>query len=100
MSFIERLELTQEEKQIYQLLLGCGQLTSFETAQFSSLHLSKVNVALDALIKKGAIGVSEGYINKYYVKIPLEYLAETSEKLSSEIKTNLTETTSFIQSKN
>ncbi len=100
MSFIERLELTQEEKQIYQLLLGCGQLTSFETAQFSSLHLSKVNVALDALINKGAIGVSEGYINKYYVKIPLEYLAETSEKLSSEIKTNLAETTSFIQSKN
>ena len=100
MSFIERLELTQEEKQIYQLLLGCGQLTSFETAQFSNLHLSKVNVALDALINKGAIGVSEGYINKYYVKIPLEYLAETSEKLSSDIKANLVETTSFIQSKN
>lgn len=99
MSFIERLELTQEEKQIYQLLLGCGQLTSFETAQFSNLHLSKVNVALDALISKGAIGVSEGYINKYYVKIPLEYLAETSERLSSDIKTNLNETTNFIQSK-
>ncbi len=99
MSFIERLELTQEEKQIYQLLLGCGQLTSFEAAQFSNLHLSKVSVALDALISKGAIGVSEGYINKYYVKIPLEYLAETSEKLSSDIKTNLNETTNFIQSK-
>lgn len=99
MSFIERLELTQEEKQIYQLLLGCGQLTSFETAQFSNLHLSKVNVALDALISKGAIGVSEGYVNKYYVKIPLDYLAETSEKLSSDIKTNLNETTNFIQSK-
>ncbi len=99
MSFIERLELTQEEKQIYQLLLGCGQLTSFEVAQFSNLHLSKVNVALDALISKGAIGVSEGYVNKYYVKIPLEYLAETSEKLSSDIKTNLNETTNFIQNK-
>ncbi|MHA1345469.1 MAG: hypothetical protein ACTSVO_08685 [Candidatus Heimdallarchaeaceae archaeon] len=99
MSFIERLELTPEEKQIYQLLLGCGQLTSFETAQFSNLHLSKVNVALDALVSKGAIGVSEGYINKYYVKIPLEYLATTSEKLSSDIKTNLNETTNFIQSK-
>ena len=99
MSFIERLQLTAEEKQIYQLLLGCGQLTSFETAQFSKLHMSNVNIALDSLVTKGAIGMSEGYINKYYVKIPLEYLAESSDKLNLDIQSNLTDATNFIQSK-
>ena len=99
MSFIERLQLTPEEKQIYQLLLGSGQLTAFEVAQFSNLHYSNVKTALDSLINKGAVGASEGYISKFYVKIPLGYLATTSDKLNEDINQNISETKSFIENK-
>ncbi len=99
MSFIERLQLTPEEKQIYQLLLGSGQLTASEVAQFSNLHYSNVKTALDSLINKGAVGASEGYINKFYVKIPLGYLATTSDKLNEDINQNISETKSFIENK-
>ncbi|MFW9852646.1 MAG: helix-turn-helix domain-containing protein [Candidatus Thorarchaeota archaeon] len=99
MSFIERLQLTPEEKQIYQLLLGSGQLTAFEVAQFSNLHYSNVKTALDSLVSKGAVGSSEGYISKYYVKIPLGYLATTSDKLNENINQNISETKSFIENK-
>ncbi len=99
MSFIERLQLTPEEKQIYQLLLGSGQLTAFEVAQFSNLDYSNVKTALDSLLSKGAVGSSEGYINKFYVKIPLGYLATTSDKLNETINQNISETKSFIENK-
>jgi sugar-specific transcriptional regulator TrmB len=99
MSFIERLELTLEEKQVYTLLLGSGQLTAFEIAQFGNLHFSKVQVAIDALQKKGAVGVSEGYLEKYFVRIPLEYLAESSDQISASVKNNLTNTSTFMESK-
>ena len=99
MSFIERLQLTPEEKQIYQLLLGSGQLTAFEVAQFSNLHYSNVKTVLDSLLSKGAVGASEGYINKFYVKIPLGYLASTSDKLNESINQNISETKSFIENK-
>lgn len=99
MSFIERLQLTPEEKQIYQLLLGAGQLTAFEIAQFSKLHFSKVQLALDGLKTKGAVGISEGYITKYFVRIPLDYLAQTSDQLSGNIKTNIDEASNYIQGK-
>lgn len=99
MSFIERLELTLEEKQVYSLLLGSGQLTAFEIAHFGNLHFSKVQVALDALQKKGAVGVSEGYLEKYFVRIPLEYLAESSDQISSNVKNNLANISTFMDSK-
>ena len=99
MSFIERLELTQEEKQVYQLLLGCGQLTSYEIAQFSNLHYSNVNQALNGLQNKGAVGVSEGYLKKYFVRIPLDYLGETSDKLSTNVKSNINAAATFIENK-
>ena len=99
MSFIERLQLNPEEKQVYQLLLGGGQLTAFEIAQFSNLHFSKVKVALDSLLNKGAVGASEGYVKKYYVKIPLDYLGTTSDQLSDNVKSTLNQTTSFLQEK-
>jgi len=99
MSFIERLELTQEEKQVYQLLLGCGQLTAFEIAQFSNLHYSNANQALDGLHNKGAVGISEGYLKKYFVRIPLDYLGETSDQLSTNVKSNINAATTFIQNK-
>ncbi|MHA2254572.1 MAG: helix-turn-helix domain-containing protein [Candidatus Heimdallarchaeaceae archaeon] len=99
MSFIERLQLNPEEKQIYQLLLGGGQLTTFEITQFSKLHFSKVKVALDSLLNKGAVGASEGYVKKYYVKIPLDYLGTTSDQLSESAKSTLDQTASFLQEK-
>ncbi|MCG3225941.1 MAG: hypothetical protein H7645_03420 [Candidatus Heimdallarchaeota archaeon] len=99
MSFIERLQLNPEEKQVYQLLLGGGQLTTFEITQFSKLHFSKVKVALDSLLNKGAVGASEGYVKKYYVKIPLDYLGTTSDQLSENVKSTLGQTTSFLQEK-
>ncbi len=99
MSFIERLQLNPEEKQIYSLLLGTGQLTDFEIAEHGKLHFSKVEVALSSLINKGAVGVSEGYVKKYFVRIPLDYLAETSDKINSGIKGNLENTTTFVQTK-
>ena len=99
MSFIERLELTPEEKQVYSLLLGSGQLTAFEIAQFGNLHFSKVKVALEGLQRKGAVGVSEGYLEKFFVRIPLEYLAEGSDQISTNVKNNLTSTSSFMESK-
>ena len=99
MSFIERLELNPEEKQVYQLLLGGGQLTTFEITQFSKLHFSKVKVALDSLLNKGAVGASEGYVKKYYVRIPLDYLGTTSDQLSENVKSTLGQTTSFLQEK-
>ena len=97
MSFVERLDLTPEEKQVYQLLLGCGQLTTYEIAQFSRLHYSNTKLALDGLLKKGAVGVSEGYLNKYYVKIPLEYLGETSDQLNANVRSNIDAAKEFIQ---
>ena len=99
MSFIERLQLNPEEKQVYQLLLGGGQLTAFEITQFSKLHFSNVNTALNSLLTKGAVGVSEGYVKKYYVKIPLDYLGTTSDQLSENVKNTLSQTTSFLQEK-
>ncbi|MHA1198237.1 MAG: helix-turn-helix domain-containing protein [Candidatus Heimdallarchaeaceae archaeon] len=99
MSFIERLQLNPEEKQVYSLLLGTGQLTAFEIAEHGKLHFSKVEVALSSLVNKGAAGVSEGYVKKYFVRIPLEYLAETSDKINSGIKEYLENTNTFIQSK-
>jgi sugar-specific transcriptional regulator TrmB len=99
MSFIERLQLSPEEKQVYQLLLGGGQLTAYEIAQFSKLHFSKINVALNSLLTKGAVGISEGYVKKYYVKIPLDYLGTTSDQLSGNVKETLSQTTSFLQEK-
>jgi len=99
MSFIERLELTQEEKQVYQLLLGCGQLTAYEIAQFSNLHYSNVNQALNGLQNKGAVGVSEGYLKKYFVRIPLDFLGETSDQLSTNVKSNINAATAFIENK-
>jgi sugar-specific transcriptional regulator TrmB len=99
MSFIERLQLNPEEKQVYQLLLGGGQLTTFEITQFSKLHFSKVKVALDSLLNKGAVGASEGYVKKYYVKIPLDYLGTTSDQLSENVKSTLGQTTTFLQEK-
>ncbi len=99
MSFIERLQLNPEEKQVYQLLLGGGQLTTFEITQFSKLHFSKVKVALDSLLNKGAVGASEGYVKKYYGKIPLDYLGTTSDQLSENVKSTLGQTTSFLQEK-
>ncbi|MCE7743361.1 MAG: hypothetical protein GOP50_12995 [Candidatus Heimdallarchaeota archaeon] len=99
MSFIERLQLNPEEKQVYTLLLGTGQLTAFEIAEHGKLHFSKVEVALSSLINKGAVGVSEGYVKKYFVRIPLEYLAETSDKINSSIKGYLENTNTFIQNK-
>ncbi|MHA1223472.1 MAG: helix-turn-helix domain-containing protein [Candidatus Heimdallarchaeaceae archaeon] len=99
MSFVDRLNLTPEEKKVYQLLLGAGQLTAFEISQFAQLHHSKVQLALDGLKTKGAIGISEGYVQKYYVRIPLDYLAQTSDQITEKIKSNLEETTSFIQEK-
>lgn len=99
MSFIERLELTQEEKQVYSLLLGSGQLTTFEIAQFGNLQFSKVKVALDGLQRKGAVGVSEGYLEKFFVRIPLEYLAEGSDQISTNVKDNLANTSAFMESK-
>lgn len=99
MSFIERLQLNMEEKQVYTLLLGTGQLTTFEIAEFGKLHFSKVEAALTSLIQKGAVGVSEGYIKKYFVRIPLEYLAETSDQINANIKGYLENTNNFIQSK-
>jgi len=99
MSFIERLQLNNEEKQVYSLLLGTGQLTAFEIAEHGKLHFSKVEAAINSLISKGAVGVSEGYVKKYFVKIPLDYLAETSDKINSSIKNNLENTNAFVQSK-
>ena len=99
MSFIERLQLSPEEKQVYQLLLGGGQLTAFEITQFCKLHYSKAKTALDSLLNKGAVGVSEGYVEKYYVKIPLDYLGTTSDQLSEAAKNNLNQTTTFLQEK-
>ena len=99
MSFIERLQLNPEEKQVYQLLLSGGQLTAFEITQFSKLHFSNVNTALNSLLTKGAVGVSEGYVKKYYVKIPLDYLGSTSDQLSENVKNTLSQTTSFLQEK-
>ncbi len=99
MSFIERLQLNPEEKQVYSLLLGTGQLTTFEIAEYGKLHFSKVETALDSLVTKRAVGVSEGYIEKYFVRIPLEYLAESSDTINSSIKGYLESTNSFIQSK-
>ena len=99
MSFIERLQLNPEEKQVYSLLLGTGQLTSFEIAEHGKLHFSKVEGALNSLAAKGAVGVSEGYVKKYFVRIPLEYLAETSDQINTSIKENLDGTNSFVQNK-
>ena len=99
MSFIERLQLNPEEKQVYTLLLGTGQLTAFEIAEHGKLHFSKVEAALDSLFTKGAVGVSEGYVKKYFVRIPLEYLAETSDQINSSIRGNLDNTNTFVQSK-
>ena len=99
MSFIERLQLTPEEKQVYSLLLGTGQLTAFEIAQFGNLHYSKVQVAIDSLVQKGAVGISEGYLKKFFVRIPLEYLAATSDQISSDVKTTLDNTANFLQEK-
>ena len=99
MSFIERLELTMEEKQIYKLLLGYGQLTAIELCNFGDLHYSKVQKALEGLAAKGAAGVSEGYIEKYYCRIPLDYLGEASEKISNEIREQLKESSTFLREK-
>ncbi len=99
MSFIERLQLSPEEKQVYSLLLGTGQLTAFEIAEHGKLHFSKVEGALNSLAAKGAVGVSEGYVRKYFVRIPLEYLAETSDQINTSIKENLDGTNSFVQNK-
>jgi sugar-specific transcriptional regulator TrmB len=99
MSFIERLQLSPEEKQVYQLLLAGGQLTAFEVTQFCKIHYSKAKAALDSLLNKGAVGVSEGYVKKYYVKIPLDYLGTTSDQLSETVKNTLNQTTAFLQEK-
>lgn len=99
MSFIERLQLNPEEKQVYSLLLGTGQLSAFEIAEHGKLHFSKVEAALNSLISKRAVGISEGYVKKYFVRIPLDYLAETSDKINSSIRENLENTNTFVQAK-
>ncbi|UJG39657.1 MAG: hypothetical protein K9W45_07240 [Candidatus Heimdallarchaeum aukensis] len=96
MSFIEHLNLTEDEKKIYAFLLNFGNLTAIELANFAGKNFQTVINALNSLIEKGAVGETKGYIKKYFARIPLSYLGEKSSNISNQINENLTKATSSL----
>ena len=96
MSFVNQLNLTTEEKKVYELLLSFGKLTIAEISNYAKLPYASVQQALESLIEKKAAGLSEGHIKKYFARIPLDYLTETSEHISEQISKYLSETNEKI----
>ena len=96
MSFVNQLNLTTEEKKVYELLLSFGKLTIAEISNYAKLPYASVQQALVSLIEKKAAGLSEGHIKKYFARIPLDYLTETSEHISEQISNYLSETNEKI----
>lgn len=96
LSFIEHLNLTEDEKKIYAFLLNFGNLTAIELANFAGKNFQTVINALNSLIEKGAVGETKGYIKKYFARIPLSYLGEKSSNISNQINENLTKATSSL----
>ncbi len=96
LSFIQHLNLTEDEKKIYEFLLNFGNLTEIELANFAGTNFQTVKNALSSLIEKGAVGETKGYIKKYFARIPLAYLGEKSTNISSQINENLSSSSSSL----
>ncbi len=97
LSFISHLNLTADEKTVYEALLSFGHLTSFEVAEFTHIGHNKVVAILDSLFDKGAILKSEGYITKYFARVPLGYLGEISEKLATELSSAISDNAKYLE---
>lgn len=98
MSFINQLNLPDEEKRVYELLLAYGKLTVAEISQYANISYKNAESALASLVEKKAAGISEGYIKKYFARIPLEHLTSTSAQISEQIQKYLTETNEKVAS--
>ncbi len=99
MSFIEKMQLSVEERKVYELLLGLGNLTAPEIANFTHINYNSVESALQSLKSKGAVGQSEGYLIKYFARIPLDYLGQKSDDLANSLTTHIQKTSTVLKEK-
>ncbi len=73
---IEELGFTKIEARVYYILLKNSPLTGYKIANQIGKSNSNTYLALENLVKKGAISLLEGKRSKEYIAIPIEQLLE------------------------
>jgi sugar-specific transcriptional regulator TrmB len=73
---IEELGFTKIEARVYYILLKNSPLTGYKIANQIGKSNSNTYLALENLVKKGAISLLEGKKSKEYIAVPIEQLLE------------------------
>jgi len=73
---LEEMGFSKIEARVYYILLKKSPLTGYKIASEIGKSNSNTYLALDNLVKKGAISLLEGNKSKEYIAIPIEQLLE------------------------
>jgi sugar-specific transcriptional regulator TrmB len=74
--FIEEIGFSKIEARVYYMLLKKSPLTGYKIASEIGKSNSNTYLALDNLVKKGAVSLLEGNKSKEYIAVPIEQLME------------------------
>ncbi len=96
---IEELGFTKIESRVYFILLKKSPLTGYKTANEIGKSNSNTYLALENLVKKGAISLLEGNKSKKYVAEPIEQLMEIRINNAKEQKEIVTDAFKDFESK-
>jgi sugar-specific transcriptional regulator TrmB len=89
--FIEEIGFSKIEARVYYILLKKSPMTGYKIAGEIAKSNSNTYLALDNLVKKGAVSLLEGNKSKEYIAIPIEQLMEIRIKETEKQKEFISE---------
>jgi len=89
--FIEEIGFSKIEARVYYMLLKKSPLTGYKIASEIGKSNSNTYLAVDNLVKKGAVSLLEGNKSKEYIAVPIEQLLEIRIKETEKQKKLISE---------
>ncbi len=91
------LNMTNEEKNVYEMLLAFGQLTAGEMSQYNHITLDSASALLESLLQKGFATKISNFGNHYLAKFPFLETHTHFKELNDQINALNTQSKNFFE---
>ena len=91
------LNVTDDEKNVYEMLLVFGQLTAGEISQYKNIDLTTAGSLLESLLQKGLASKISNFGNHYFPKFPFLETYTYFKELNNQINTLDSQSKSFFE---
>ncbi len=93
------LNMTDEEKKVYDMLLAFGQITAGELSQYNKIDLTTASTLLESLLEKGLAKKITNFGNHYYPNFPFLETHTHFKDLNNQINDLDNQSKSFFENR-